>query len=469
MTNVIDSKLHEKLLSFALVIEKELGISYRSDQKLYDLYSKLSQISHSNITQESIISIIDRVVINKEIPTELLTPIANILTINETYFFRESNIYPLLKSYIDNITKIDSKREIKIWSAGCSSGEEPFSIAIFIKENYPQNIVNRVKIIGSDISEKSLNKAAKGTYSKWSFRDVKTEVINKYFHQNNGEFQILDSIKEMVIFKNFNLISNNYPDYGKGLFDLDIILCRNVLMYFSEESMVQISNKFFNSLLLNGILITSAVEMNDTIFNKFSRDINNGAIFYRKGNMELQLKKIAVKDIEQNLNKLHPTKTHNPKELYPIKLNNNRIEPTNKSVNLKSLNYIRDLANRGELDIAINELNLLIENGRVESNIYYLYALVLSEKKEAYKALEMCQKALYLDNNNLEALILAGFLHMECNQKEKAIKCFQSSLKIMEKASDKELNTLFEEGINGNRLKEIIESLYIDLDRDNNG
>lgn len=464
MINEFDSTLKEKLISFAIIIEKELGLSFRSEQKLYDLYGKLFDIISSTNTKEKVISIIDSINLKREIPKDLLTPIANILTINETYFFRESNIYPLLKSYIDKIVSLESVRDIKIWSAGCSSGEEPYSIAIFIKENYPKDIVSRVKIIASDISEKALQKATKGVFSKWSFRDVKTGIIDKYFQQNNGEFHILDSVKEMVVFKNLNLISNNYPDYGKGLFDLDVILCRNVLMYFSEESIGHISNKFFNSLLSNGILITSAVEMNDLIFKNFIREIYGECIFYRKVTNNTQLDK---KESSNSKNKSSIVKIEKRKKQEII--SNSTIKKTSidippKEHLTKSIDYIRELANRGELDLAVRELNILIENGRSESIIYYLYALVLSEKKETSKALNMCQKALYLDSQNLEAMILSGFLYMECNQKEKAIKSFQTSLKIMEKSSDKELNTLFEEGINGSRLKEIIESLYIDLD-----
>lgn len=469
MTNEFDSTLKEKLISFAIIIEKELGLTFRSEQKLYDLYSKLFNLSSSIDNQEKIISIIDIINLKREIPKDLLTPIANILTINETYFFRESNIYPLLKSHIDKIVNLENVRDIKIWSAGCSSGEEPYSIAIFIKENYPQDIVNRVKIIASDISEKALQKAANGVFSKWSFRDVKPHIINRYFNQSNGEYIILESIKEMVVFKNFNLITNSYPDYGKGLFDLDIILCRNVLMYFSEESIGQISTKFFNSLLSNGILITSAVEMNDLIFKNFVREVYGECIFYRKAPDNPILDKKGFQNLKNkpSIGKIEKRKKQDIISTSIIKKDSIDILP--KQHLTKSIDYIRELANRGDLNLATRELNILIENGSSESIIYYLYALVLSEKKETSKALNMCQKALYLDSQNLEAMILSGFLYMESNQKEKAIKSFQTSLKIMEKTPDNELNSLFEEGINGSRLKEIIESLYIDLDSNSNG
>jgi len=187
-----------------------------------------------------------------------LSAIMDILTVNETYFFREQNQLKAFSEEILEELKATNKggKTLRIWSAGCSTGEEPYTISMLINEKGNFNGWD-VEICGSDINQRVLQTARKGVYKKNSFRTTEPYYIRKYFTEEDGSFQINDSVKEHVNFSYLNLLD---PFKTRFLGNMDVIFCRNVLIYFDNVSRRRVIENFHNRLVEGGYLLLGHAE-----------------------------------------------------------------------------------------------------------------------------------------------------------------------------------------------------------------
>lgn len=189
---------------------------------------------------------------------EELAAIIDIVTVNETYFFREQN---QLKAFSEEIlpelkeTKRDRKR-LRIWSAGCSSGEEPYTLAMLIME---KGLFHgwELDIFGSDINQRVLQTARNGIYRKNSFRTTEPYFLRKYFKEEEGSYRISDAVKQHVNFSHLNLLD---PFRVKLIGTMDVIFCRNVLIYFDHPSRRKVIDVFHERLVDGGYLLLGHAE-----------------------------------------------------------------------------------------------------------------------------------------------------------------------------------------------------------------
>ncbi|WLV23441.1 protein-glutamate O-methyltransferase CheR [Aciduricibacillus chroicocephali] len=186
--------------------------------------------------------------LNKD--SELLSEFTDRLTINVSEFFRNPQRWEVLKNkVIPSVSK--GKTRLNIWSAACSTGEEPYSLSILMKEYFPALKVN---ILATDIDENILARAKQGIYQKQSLKELPSGLEKKYFVEKNGLFEVNRDVRQLIEFKKHNLLADRYPR------DLDLIVCRNVLIYFTDEAKSVIYQNFSNSLKQNGILFVGSTE-----------------------------------------------------------------------------------------------------------------------------------------------------------------------------------------------------------------
>lgn len=189
---------------------------------------------------------------------EELAAIIDIITVNETYFFREQN---QLKTFSEEIlpelreTNKDKKR-LRIWSAGCSTGEEPYTMAMLVLEKGYFHSWN-IEIFGSDINQRVLQVARSGMHRKNSFRTTEPYFLKKYFKEEDGLFRISDSVKQYVNFSHLNLLD---PFKVKLVGTMDVIFCRNVLIYFDTLSRKKVVDMFYGRLVEGGYLLLGHAE-----------------------------------------------------------------------------------------------------------------------------------------------------------------------------------------------------------------
>jgi len=210
-----------------------------------------------------------------------LREIMDILTVNETYFFREQEqlaafskeILPELKE------KNKDKKKINIWSAGCSTGEEPYTIAMLILEDGGFNGW-KINILGTDISERVLKVAREGVYKKNSFRTTSLYFINTYFQkQLNEDQKISDKVKRLATFSHLNLFD---PLKIKFIGEMDVIFCRNVFIYFNRDARKKAIENFYEILVEGGYLLLGHAESLINISTAFRLQHLKNDIVYQK-------------------------------------------------------------------------------------------------------------------------------------------------------------------------------------------
>lgn len=208
----------------------------------------------------------------------------NLLTNTESYFFRDKDQFNLLQNHIlpELIQRKQNNKTIRICSAGCSSGEEPYSLAILLKELVPNPQEWNLKIVGIDINQEALNKAESGVYRPWSFRRVEEGIVQQNFQLINHHYHIDPSIKQMVKFQNFNLFKEIFPRPGSEVQDLDLILCRNVFIYFEPSAIAKVLEKFYNALQPLGYLLTGHAELSGQNLSQFKTKVFPESVVYQK-------------------------------------------------------------------------------------------------------------------------------------------------------------------------------------------
>lgn len=182
--------------------------------------------------------------------TEVQT-LLNKVTTNHTFFMRESVHFDFFRKVVlPYLEENVYDKDIRIWSAGCSSGEEPYTLAMIMSEYFGDRInLWDTQILATDISEKALEKAKEGIYNKEAIENMPPEFRMKYFIKKaNSTYEVVDEIKSKVIFREFNLMENIFPFKKK----FHVIFCRNVMIYFDQDTKVELVNKFYNSTEKNG-------------------------------------------------------------------------------------------------------------------------------------------------------------------------------------------------------------------------
>lgn len=183
--------------------------------------------------------------------SKVFSDFVNYLTINVSEFYRNPEQWQLLDKEIfpELIRKFG--KSLKIWSAACSTGDEPYSLVMALSRHVP---LNQIRIIATDIDKQVIEKAKLGLYNEKSIAGVPDDFKKKYFEKVGPSYKISDEIKSRVEFKQHNLLKDTYPDR------CDLIVCRNVLIYFTEEAKLEIFKKFNDSLKNTGILFIGSTE-----------------------------------------------------------------------------------------------------------------------------------------------------------------------------------------------------------------
>lgn len=211
-----------------------------------------------------------------------LTEVVNTLTTNETYFFREDF---QLKTFVREILpeirtqkEQEGERRLRIWSAGCSSGEEPYTLAMLLLD-MPAFQGWQIEIIGTDISQRVLNLARKGVYGTSSFRTTDDDYLRRFFVEYEGKYKIIDRVKNLVTISHLNLFDTTKVSLlGK----MDVVFCRNVIIYFDALGKKRVIDTFYQRLRPDGFLLLGHSESLMNISNQFSlRHFTHDMVYQR--------------------------------------------------------------------------------------------------------------------------------------------------------------------------------------------
>lgn len=236
--------MEEEYIDFISRIKLKLGIDlnlYKEAQMKRRITTLRNKRGFSNFTSYY-----------KALNTEeiLLKEFIDRLTINVSEFYRNPKRWDMLQSEILPLL-IKQNNKLKVWSAACSTGEEPYSLAMMLEEHFPQA---SIQILATDIDGKVLNKAKKGVYQEQSLKELSPYMKKKYFTKQHDLYMVDERLKKRITFKEHNLLADNYPAH------MDLIVCRNVLIYFTDEAKNLIYQNFSKALNKNGVLFVGSTE-----------------------------------------------------------------------------------------------------------------------------------------------------------------------------------------------------------------
>ena len=212
----------------------------------------------------------------------------NCVTTNETFFFRDMAQVDCFRQIIlpQIIKDRERIRKIRIWSAGCSSGEEPFTLAMIVTEEFPSLANWDVQIFATDLSEQILAVARRGVYGPYSIRNVPPNLLQKYFVQSEGHYTMGPSLRTLVKFSSVNLFDSLRM---RSFQDIDIIFCRNVLIYFDQDARRKIVTNFYDALQDTGVLIIGFSESLSGVNRLFRPTPWNKTVMYHKADQAVPL------------------------------------------------------------------------------------------------------------------------------------------------------------------------------------
>lgn len=207
------------------------------------------------------------------------------LTIGETYFFRHPQMFCALRDFVfpELIARNQSCQRLSIWSAGCSNGAEPYSVAIVLRRDLRHLTRDwDINIVATDINQQYLAQAAHGEFEQWAFRSAGRDLKDSCFVPADGRWRIRKEFSDCVTFQPHNLVRDPSADIARGQGPFDLILCRNVIIYFSKQVAQQTIDNFFHSLAPYGWLCVGHSEPNPELFARYRAVPFDGAVLHQR-------------------------------------------------------------------------------------------------------------------------------------------------------------------------------------------
>ncbi len=409
------------------------------------------------------------------------------ITVGESYFFRDHAQMDYLKN--DILPKLIYKRReqgslyLRIWSAGCSDGQELYSVVILLHQLLPDLETWNLHLLGTDINVTALSRALKGYYTEWSFRSTDNKTRDTFFTNKNNQWQINNTLQRFTKFSYLNLYSDNFPSILSETNTMDLILCRNVFIYFDQLTASTVMKKFNQSLLPGGYLLQSASDILDINIPNFDIHYIDRTCYFQKtetpegktllettiGQTDLTSKESAVADMQAAVEKgktnqlQHPVITAQEKyqqsipidQLSPkadilkaysniIKLLSSEkwsevLDCINKRIELGDNNALiwqfkaKTSANLGQAEKAIKACNVSIKLDPFDKHSHFIQALVYMEAKQFKQSEEAFRRTIYLDRQFIEAYYHLGLLHFLQGKHNRGRKHLQNALEIVEK------------------------------------
>ena len=361
-------------------------------------------------------------------PAEINELIEEVI-IPETWFFRENQPYEYVLNYFQ---EQPPSKKVNILSIPCSTGEEPYSIAMMLMDNDIHE--SRYSIDAVDIAVKNIEKANVARYRKNSFRSDDLSFVDKHFEKHGDMFSLSDNIKEKVHFHCENVLNDSFSLERKSY---DIIFCRNLLIYFDEDTQNIMFSRLDKLLQPKGILVLGHAENIQHANERFVSAVDSKFYIYVKSsNLE---KSLPERHKKRTSDLLVKNSRPNHGEVIPRPFSD--VRKTDKKENVIAednspngqLDIAFQLANEGNLDDAMSACDSYLSENRNSSRAHYLSGVIYETQGLTDKANESLNKAIYLDPNNLEALIHLSLLAEQSGNHADAIKYKNRAQRVKER------------------------------------
>ena len=375
-----------------------------------------------------------------------------LLTIGETYFFRHRELFDALRDVAlpEIIDRNRTTKRLRVWSAGCSTGPEAYSLSILLRRDLGDAVSCwNISILGTDINRPFLSQATAGRYEEWAFRGTSPELRRACFEDQTKSWRIAPRFQEGVTFQYHNLARHPFPSLVHNLLAFDLILCRNVLIYFAPEIVEQIIAQLAECLVPGGWLAVGHAEHGAHLQGVFDAVNCSGATLYRKSGPRPERTAFDGSRLRRDM-ALQPIFAPgvSPSRSIAQKRaawgggprNPRRVGPSPAVRELKShafmpcpeVGQIRTLADQGNVDAALHFCETLIAKHPLKPIYYFYQALLLDQVAGHDAALEALIKAIYLDREFNLAHYYLGLTQQKLGNTPGAIKSFRNVLRLLE-------------------------------------
>jgi chemotaxis protein methyltransferase CheR len=373
------------------------------------------------------------------------------LTVPETYFFRNRPQFEALEQRIlpELIARRRDLRRLRIWSVGCASGEEPYSLAMLLHCLLPPSEAVAdwdVTILATDLNRSLLEKAQRGLYTAWSFRDTPPDVQEQFFTRRGGQFELAPQVRSQVTFAYLNLADDTYPSALTNTLDMDLILFRNVLIYFGDEMARRVIDRLYDALADGGWLLVGHAEPSISLFSRFTTHSFPNTIVYQK-QVSYQ-KSVETSEVFTDFGSLAPPLAHTARRASSHKrepaatprapriperlhrhVRHGTSSPTAQDAEspataegdlMSQYQAAKRLADQSQLEPAQRSVMALVQKAPLFAPAYYLQGLILQELGDAEGALAALRRCVYVDAGFVMGHLALANLYTFAGQAERA-------------------------------------------------
>ena len=417
-----------------------------------------------------------------DVEAALLDDLVAEITVGESYFFREPQQFRVIREEIVPalVASAGPDRPLRVWSAGCAAGEEPYTLAIVLGE---VGVGRAAHVVATDLSRTALAQARRAVYTRWALRGVADQVVDTYFERAGERFSLLPAVRDAVEFRYLNLAEDFFPSLASGVWGMDLILCRNVLIYFDADTVTRVAQRLVDSLSDRGWLLLGASD--PPLGQLVPCDVvltDAGLAYQRSGRAVVRPDHALVDEPRQppavsHASRPTPDALRQPptvREPFPL----TPAPPPSPLVSPPSLPHdaerggdednateatrlygagdferaaelagrairddggipgpwivlVRALANRGDLKAAGQMCATALDRHRTCAELAYLHAVLLAEAGRHADAVAAARRALYLDGGLAVAHLALGAALARTNNADAAGRAFRNAERLL--------------------------------------
>lgn len=405
---------------------------------------------------------VDTYLLRLETEAPLFEDLVAEVTVGETYFFREpEQIVTIRDRVFPDLCLQVPGRPLRIWSAGCASGEEPYTLAMVALE---VGLGDRVHILATDLSRTALARAQRARYTRWSLRATPDEACARYFRRSQGEFELALAVRELVEFGYHNLAADAYPSLCNGIWGMDLILCRNVLIYLDAATIARVARQLLATLAPEGWLLLGASDPPLADFAPCEVVVTDAGLLYRRPRqgtsdsrrVDLDWRRSPsqpwrpaaepIPDLvvpeAQGPATVVPPAAHpepDPEEAVQAYLRGDyeragllasRVTARPGALADVWVLLVRATANRGELEAAGKACMAGLEHHPTCAELLYLHGLLLAQGGHLNQAVSALRGALYVDRALAVAHLTLGQVLARLGERESARRSLQNAGRV---------------------------------------
>ncbi|MDP2761180.1 MAG: CheR family methyltransferase [Sideroxyarcus sp.] len=427
------------------------------------------------------------------------------ITVGETYFFRDQSQMDYLRQIwlpeVINRKRENGEKTLRIWSAGCSSGQELYSIAIMLHEALPDLESWTLHLLGTDINTDGLSRAIRGEYGEWSFRATNEDIRRQHFiHKSHNQHKIKPQFRSMAKFSFLNLADDSYPSIMTETHAMDLILCRNVFIYFDASMTINVLKKFTNCLVPEGRLLLGASDMMPTSVDGLEFGEWGGMFYYRRADEKYAPQPLIKAPWRPQAFTLPATPSAPqpaviemlPAPAAPVSAPPVALEPESIDARIRILlreerwneamaaitqymdihgetpamlqHRAKALSNRGESLQAVQLCQRSIELDPLNHHTYLIMALALLELNRMQDAESALRKVIYLNRDFIEAHFHLALLQLRLGKVKLGLKSMENALSAAGR-TDPERELHHAVGMTVGRFAEVVKNEILVYDR----